>query len=422
MIVVEELSKSYGGPVFAVRDLSFRVEKGEVVGFLGPNGAGKSTTLRVVAGFLGASSGRVLLGGVDLSENGRRARSLVGYMPESVPLYPEMRAIEYLSYRCELKGVARRKRAAAVARAMEQANTREIAHVVIGHLSKGYRQRVGLADALLGDPPILILDEPTAGLDPNQIREVRDLIRSLGRERAVLLSTHILSEVEATCDRALVIAKGQLVAQGSLAELRKLRQSHRVGVVLGAAPPEEIVALVEAVGGVAAVEQHGARLVIRMRETEPDPGRVTERVARALVQAGCGLRVISPMVPSLEELFAQLTLDGPAAATAPPQAHPGPDASAVGKSDRDAGPARVPIAQAVGSSRARLDSWLPDESDVPNVPNAPNAPNAPNVVAGEPTAGGEQVEEARGERRGPNGSPPTKSPPTKRTREREGKR
>ncbi|MCE7893748.1 MAG: ATP-binding cassette domain-containing protein, partial [Sorangiineae bacterium PRO1] len=224
MIEVERLTKDYG-TVVAVRDVSFSVGKGEIVGFLGPNGAGKSTTMRILVGFLGATSGRVRVAGHDIVEDSQEARRAIGYMPESAPLYPEMRVREYLAFRAAVKKVARAERKRAVERAMSLAVVTEMADTVIGHLSKGYRQRVGLADALVANPPLLILDEPTAGLDPNQIREVRRLIRELGESHTILLSTHILSEVESTCDRAIVIARGRLVAEGSIDELRARRRA-----------------------------------------------------------------------------------------------------------------------------------------------------------------------------------------------------
>src|SRR5437773_1851990 len=212
MIQVEHLVKDYG-TVVAVNDVSFEVGRGEVVGFLGPNGAGKSTTLRIIAGFLGPTSGRVRIDGLDVLDDAIRARRGIGYMPEAAPLYPEMRVSEYLRFRAELKGVGRRDRTTAVGRAMDMAGVTEMSKTVIGHLSKGYRQRVGLADALVAKPPMLILDEPTAGLDPNQIREVRALVKELGKDHTIFLSTHILPEVEATCARAIVIDRGKLVAE-----------------------------------------------------------------------------------------------------------------------------------------------------------------------------------------------------------------
>ncbi|AUX21667.1 ABC transporter [Sorangium cellulosum] len=311
MIEVEHLSKSYG-PHLAVSDLSFRVSQGEIVGFLGPNGAGKSTTLRILAGFLGATSGRVRVAGYDLAEEPMRARASLGYMPETSPLYPEMRVSEYLAFRAELKLVPRRARREAVARALSDARIEDVASVMIGHLSKGYRQRVGLADALVGDPPLLILDEPTAGLDPNQIREVRALVRRLGRDRTVLLSTHILSEVEATCTRALVIARGRLVAEGSIDEIRAMRRSSGVRVaVRGAA--DAALALARGAAQVRAAEAEAAGDVTRLKvefDAGADVGEATERLVRALVGGGLGVREIVPHTPSLEQVFSELTGTG----------------------------------------------------------------------------------------------------------------
>jgi ABC-2 type transport system ATP-binding protein len=315
MITVEGLSKSYTGTSFAVQDVSFRVAKGEVVGFLGPNGAGKSTTLRVVAGFLGKTSGNVNLAGHDVELEPIRARAAVGYMPETVPLYPEMRVREYLRFRAELKSVPRAERRGHIDLAMERAGVADVAEQLIGHLSKGYRQRVGLADALVARPPILILDEPTAGLDPNQIREVRALVRELGREQAVLLSTHILSEVEATCDRALVISKGRLVAQGSIAELREHRRSRGLRIEVDSA--ERAAAALSQVDSIEKLEKVGpATFVAWWREGVLELDRAAESVARALVSSGVGLRELSPVKASLEQVFAELT-EGPNAGPHP---------------------------------------------------------------------------------------------------------
>ncbi|XYI01186.1 ABC transporter ATP-binding protein [Sorangium sp. So ce1128] len=308
MIEVEHLSKSYG-PHQAVSDLSFRVSQGEIVGFLGPNGAGKSTTLRILAGFLGATSGRVRVAGYDIAEEPMRARASLGYMPETSPLYPEMRVSEYLAFRAELKLVPRRARREAVARALSDARIEDVASVMIGHLSKGYRQRVGLADALVSDPPLLILDEPTAGLDPNQIREVRALVRRLGRDRTVLLSTHILSEVEATCTRALVIARGRLVAEGSIDELRAMRRASGVRVVVrGATDAALAVARGAAEVRSAEAEPAGdaARLTVEF-DASADAGAATEQLVGALVGAGLGVRELVPRAPSLEQVFSELT-------------------------------------------------------------------------------------------------------------------
>lgn len=220
MIVVENLVKYYGNYP-AVRGVSFEVPKRRVVGFLGPNGAGKSTTMRILAGYLTASSGRASVAGYDVFSDPIRARRQIGYMPENCPLYPEMRVIEYLRFRAGLKGLgwsARRKRIDYV---LERCWLKDVRRQLVGTLSKGYRQRVGLADALLADPPVLILDEPTAGLDPTQIRETRKLIRELGTEHTMLLSTHILSEVEMAADTVIIIYQGEVVENGTLATVRQ---------------------------------------------------------------------------------------------------------------------------------------------------------------------------------------------------------
>ena len=220
MIVVEQLTKYYG-EYPAVRGVSFEVPKGRVVGFLGPNGAGKSTTMRILAGYLTATSGRASIAGFDVFSDPIAVRRRIGYMPESCPLYGELRVTEYLKFRAGLKGLgwsARRKRIDYV---IERCWLSDVRRQLVGTLSKGYRQRVGLADALLADPPVLILDEPTSGLDPAQIRETRKLIRELGSQHTILLSTHILSEVEMTCDAVVVIDRGQVVEEGSLADVRR---------------------------------------------------------------------------------------------------------------------------------------------------------------------------------------------------------
>ncbi|MDB5221276.1 MAG: ABC-type multidrug transport system, ATPase component [Myxococcaceae bacterium] len=326
MISVQKLVKRYGsigtargsGRV-AVDDVSFEVDKGEVVGFLGPNGAGKSTTLRIIAGFLGMTSGKVSVAGHDIREESFEARQKIGYMPEAVPLYPEMRVAEYLAFRAELKRVPRRERAGFVDDAMTKANVDDVANILIGNLSKGYRQRVGLADALVARPPLLILDEPTAGLDPNQIREVRDVIKNLGKEHTVLLSTHILSEVEASCSRVVVIAKGKLVAEGTMDDLsRKRRAAGLLLVVRG-----ELDVALGAVRGVEGIAKAGLdesetrdAHVIRCSwvKSIDDGGvaRAIEQAVAAVVHAGCFVREVRPVRSSLEEVFAELTASPPA--------------------------------------------------------------------------------------------------------------
>jgi ABC-2 type transport system ATP-binding protein len=220
MIVVEHLTKYYGDYP-AIRDVSFQVDKGRVVGFLGPNGAGKSTCMRILSGYITATSGKATIDGKDVFWDPMAARKRIGYMPENCPIYGDMRVDEYLRFRGGLKGMDRGMRKTRLGYVIERCWLGDVKHQIIGTLSKGYRQRVGLADALLADPPVLILDEPTAGLDPAQIRETRKLMRELGQQHTMLLSTHILSEVEATCDSMIVIDRGKVVEEGSLANVRK---------------------------------------------------------------------------------------------------------------------------------------------------------------------------------------------------------
>jgi ABC-2 type transport system ATP-binding protein len=252
------------------------------------------------------TAGRVSLDGHDIVDERTQAQAVVGYMPETVPLYPEMRVREYLQFRAELKSVPADKRRAFVDVAMDQARIVDVAEHLIGHLSKGYRQRVGLADALVARPPILVLDEPTSGLDPNQIREVRSLICELGREHAVLLSSHILPEVEATCDRALVISKGSLVAEGTIDDLRKLSRSRGVRVVVRGSG--DVAGVLSKSEGVDGVKPDGdAAFVVHWRADVVDIDHAAEEVARMLVGAGFGLRELSPVKASLEQVFAELT-------------------------------------------------------------------------------------------------------------------
>jgi ABC-2 type transport system ATP-binding protein len=220
MIVVENLTKKYAG-VTAVDNVSFTVKRGEIVGFLGPNGAGKSTTMRILSAIMPATSGKATVAGYDVFTQSEDVRRRIGYMPESNPLYLDMRVSEYLNYRAALKGVAGAKRKARTDEVLERCGLTDVRRRIIGHLSKGYRQRVGLADALVHDPDLLILDEPTIGLDPNQIRQVRQLIRDLGKRHTILLSTHILPEVEMTCNRVIIINKGRIVASDTPENLTK---------------------------------------------------------------------------------------------------------------------------------------------------------------------------------------------------------
>src|SRR6185436_19167866 len=230
MITVEHLTKYYG-PRAAVSDISFEVAKGEVLGFLGPNGAGKTTTMRMLTGYLPLSSGRAEIAGFDITRQSIQARSNIGYLPETVPLYPDMSVRSYLDFMGKLKNVSERRHE--VDRVMERSRIAHRAEDPIGKLSKGLRQRVGLAQALLGDPPVLILDEPTSGLDPKQIIETRNLIKSLGGEHTVILSTHILPEVAATCSRIVIISNGRVVAEDTPENLdRRLKGAESITLMV----------------------------------------------------------------------------------------------------------------------------------------------------------------------------------------------
>jgi ABC-2 type transport system ATP-binding protein len=231
VIRVSQLSKRFGGtdarqgPAAALIDVSFDVARGEIVGLLGPNGAGKTTTMRILTCFLAPTGGTAVLNGHSIAEDGLAVRRSIGYLPEAVPLYPEMRVFEYLAYRASLRGLPRSRRKAAVDTAIDRCALGDRRRQIIGTLSRGYRQRVGLADAVLAQPPILILDEPTVGLDPNQIREVRELVRELGREQTILLSTHILSEVEAVASRVIILHQGRVAGDMALSELQASKTS-----------------------------------------------------------------------------------------------------------------------------------------------------------------------------------------------------
>jgi ABC-2 type transport system ATP-binding protein len=321
LISVSHLSRRYGAQV-AVDDVSFTIGKGEVVGFLGPNGAGKSTTLRILAGFLGPSAGAVTIAGHDVVDDSFEARRCVGYMPETAPLYPEMRVVEFLRFRAELKRVPRRDRRAWVDDAMGKAGVLDVASKRIAHLSKGYRQRVGLADAIVARPPIVILDEPTAGLDPNQIREARTVVRELGRDHTVVLSTHILSEVEACATRVLLLHHGKLLAPGPTETIRGMRAATSVEIVLrgDVQAAEKAIRGVEGVakvgpvgGGGPADEQTRLRATFTKKLPDGERGAATERCVAALVAAGVGVREVRAGGGSLEDVFASLTHEDAAA-------------------------------------------------------------------------------------------------------------
>ncbi|HTR04030.1 MAG TPA: ATP-binding cassette domain-containing protein [Thermoanaerobaculia bacterium] len=322
MIEVQGLSKRYPTRL-AVDDVSFSVRQGEIVGFLGPNGAGKTTTMRVLTGFLPPTSGSARVAGHDVVAQSSEARAALGYLPESAATYPEMRVDEYLAFRARLEGVATGQLRERVNEALGQCLLAEVRHRRIENLSKGFRQRTALAGALVHQPPVLILDEPTIGLDPVQIIKIRETIRELGRDRAVLLSTHILPEVEAVCDRVLIIDRGRIVAEGTPAELRgKLAGSAAVRVVIrGGADAREALA---SVPGVAGVDVEVAGDEARARVLCAPGADPREEIFKLAVARGWVLRELGREALSLEDVFVRLTRHE----EAPPAAETGPDSGA----------------------------------------------------------------------------------------------
>ncbi|MEO6810952.1 MAG: ATP-binding cassette domain-containing protein [Isosphaeraceae bacterium] len=305
MIQVEQLSKSYGA-VKAVDRLNFAIGRGEIVGFLGPNGAGKTTSMRLLTTYLPPTSGRARLAGHDVLDEPLQVRRHIGYLPENVPLYPEMRVREYLLFRAKLKDVPHSKRRAAIDYVVRRCRLDEVEHRILGQLSKGYRQRVGLAEAMVHDPDILILDEPTAGLDPIQIREVRSLIRELGDRHTILLSTHIMSEVEAVCGRVLLIVDGRIRIDDALDRLQT-EQSFLLDV---RGPADQVRRALESAPGVARVtpgRREGDQAAFEVQaQRGADP---REDLARRVIQNGWGLRALEVRRSSLEERFVQAVRD-----------------------------------------------------------------------------------------------------------------
>ena len=306
MINVEKLTKKYGG-IPAIDSISFEVEKGEIVGFLGPNGAGKSTTMKILTGYLPATSGRASIGGFDVFQHSLEARKRLGYLPENTPLYTDMRVNEYLRYRARLKGVTGSRVRERVGDVIELCNLREVERKLIGALSKGYRQRVGLADALVHDPDLLILDEPTIGLDPNQIRQVRELIRNLANKRTVLISTHILPEVEIMCSRVIVIHKGRIRASDTAENLLRSHRaagSMRIEANVG---QDNALQMLGQVPGVKEVheETDGEYSTYHLRlEANADP---SEEVMRLAADRHWRVRELTRRRATLEDVFVDLT-------------------------------------------------------------------------------------------------------------------
>ncbi|VGO14551.1 ABC transporter ATP-binding protein NatA [Pontiella desulfatans] len=306
MIKVSGVTKKYPARL-AVDDISFEVNRGEIVGFLGPNGAGKTTTMRMLTGYLPMNSGSIEVAGFDVARQPQEVRHRIGYLPESCPLYPEMRVDEYLRFRAELKGVKASARKAKINEVKEQCGLTEVGKRIIGQLSKGYRQRVGLADSLVHDPDLLVLDEPTVGLDPFQIRQVRELITQLAERHTILLSTHILQEVEAICERILIINEGKIVASDTEENLhRKLHACSIIEMEILA----EKAAAVEQVGRLGGMDVRNASELADgwlWLEIEADSASMRVELFNLAVAEGWALRELSEQQHSLEETFVQIT-------------------------------------------------------------------------------------------------------------------
>jgi len=309
MIEVKNLVKSYGG-IVAVDDLSFSVGKGEIVGFLGPNGAGKTTTMRILSGYIPATSGTVLVGGKDVFTESLAVRERIGYLPENVPLYTDMRVSEYLHYRGALKGLHGKKLKSCIGDVVDMCGLGDVRKRIIAQLSKGFRQRIGLADALLHEPDLLILDEPTIGLDPNQIRNIRNLIKGLGGSHTVLLSSHLLAEVEMTCQRVLIINRGRIVASDTPENLAGALKGNMQVMVEIKADSREVCAELGRIDGVVRVSCEkdgvwGTFICETKRGVDP-----RDRIFEVVSRKGWTLRELREERRNLEDIFVALTSDG----------------------------------------------------------------------------------------------------------------
>lgn len=324
MIEVQNITKNYG-PFQALKDISFQVDKGQIVGFLGPNGAGKTTTMRILTCFMPASSGRVTIAGYDVFKESREVRKRIGYLPENVPLYPEMTVTKYLKYMAKIRSVPRGNIKRQLDNAIEACGLTERRHQIIGQLSRGFRQRVGLAQALIHEPDVLILDEPTSGLDPRQIVEIRELIKALGKERTILFSTHILPEASMTCERLIIISSGKITGDVQLEDGRAVPRQDNVSVSntedqpgtsltlsleVAGAPADDISAALTDIPNVLQVEQTDAapdgNLTFRLHYTPTTDIRA--EVAEIVVGRGWQLLEMHSTEMSLEELFLSLTV------------------------------------------------------------------------------------------------------------------
>ena len=309
MIEVQQLEKSYGF-AHALRGISFSVSKGEVIGFLGPNGAGKSTTMKILTGYLLPSGGEASVGGLDVVTDSLEVRRRIGYLPETTPLYAEMRVDDYLRFTAEIRGVPAGRRRSAIDRAVQLCGLARVTGKNIDELSKGFRQRVGLAQAIVHDPPVLVLDEPTSGLDPNQIVEVRKLIERLGQEHTVVLSTHYLQEVEKSCSRVIIVNQGVIVADGTQAELVAKRPAGPIRARVRGPEAQVIEKCAEALPGsqLTVVDRSGDAVTYHL-DGGTDAAPVEQALGRLIVQNGWDLLELVRERATLEDVFRSLTLE-----------------------------------------------------------------------------------------------------------------
>ncbi len=309
MITVEHLSKRYGD-VLAVDDLSFTIEDGHIYGFLGPNGAGKSTTLNIIAGCLAATNGEITIDGHDIYEDEKEAKKLIGYLPEMPPLYMDQTPREYLAFVAEAKGIAKAERNAEIDRVIEETHIQEMQNRLIKHLSKGYKQRVGIAQALLGNPSVIILDEPTVGLDPMQIIEIRDLIAELGKKHTVILSSHVLPEIQAICEKVLIIYKGKLVAFDNIENLGKTFSSSTQIELVSTGNIQDTSAVLTAIEEVERFEgkeTEDGYTSFTVFASESNPFATCKKIFDGFVAGKISLVKLNPIQTSLESIFIELT-------------------------------------------------------------------------------------------------------------------
>lgn len=314
MIEVRNLVKRYGDHC-AVNDVSFTVEKGQICGFLGPNGAGKTTTMNIMTGYVGITSGQMIINGYDIQKESYKAKRCIGYLPEHPPLYMNMTPYEYIAFAADLKNLPRSGREQAIKKVMELTKIQDVRNRLIRNLSKGYRQRVGLAQALVGFPDVIILDEPTVGLDPRQIHETRELIRSLGRDHTVILSSHILSEVQEVCDQIIIIHKGRIIANGATEEIESRMRGASIELIVKSDNADNVKRFLSAINGIKRVtcaEPKNGEVFVELEPINKDDD-LREPVYNACVAEKSKLLMLRPSSISLESVFLQLIADTDAA-------------------------------------------------------------------------------------------------------------